>query len=468
MVAEAWSDTGPPAPQVPGPEPAPPDTFPILLATDSATYESRAEGLLDTLGRAGSLADWRRAHPDETTQRAEDDREFDDGLGLPLEGGWCARAVRRERLHDERVVLRSVFFYPPHSASPVLEDPVPVGPDAVAECRAGAISLESEEQVPTLGDSLSLAVSRRLTTRYGNGRAGARLATWRASDWRHSTVWRLPAASVAAASQGSSLFGRVFVLAWASSSGISSDLADSLGFRHDPETAMLREVVASGPLDSTQAEPLIALRAGFFWAGEGMIPATLADSTLVRALEPWVGMADTLPPRARSAALLLADRVLEAARLPSLLEPDSTVVRAQLERIGARFKQHALGGRSYIYVNNWLWEALQLDRDGPIGQRALLVLLERGFFTEPGCAGEGYRDEGFRRVVAEGEGALAGELDPAVRPAIEVVVAQAYGDIVYLRQVGGMPRSTSTRRHTRRRRRWPGARQSSTMTRRFA
>jgi hypothetical protein len=284
---------------------------------------------------------------------------------------------------------------------------------------------------------LTLAVRRRLTSRYGKGRAGARLATWRASDWRSSTFWRLSAASVVAAAEGTASLGRVFVLAWGPSSGVSSDLADSDAFRRDPETAMLREIVALGRLDSVQAERLIALRASSFWAWEGMIPAMLTDSTLLSALEPWVSMADTLPSRARLAALLLADRVLDVARLPSLLEPDSTVLRSRLERFGARFEQHALGGRSYIYVNNWLWEVVRLDRDGPIGQRALLVLLRHGFYTGPGCGGEeGYRDEAFRRVIAEGERALAGQLEPAIRPEIERLVAEAYGDIVYLASAG--------------------------------
>jgi hypothetical protein len=168
-----------------------------------------------------------------------------------------------------------------------------------------------------------------------------------------------------------------------------------------------------------------------------MIPETLTDSMLLSALEPWVRVADTLPSRARAAALLLADRVMEEARLASLLEPDSTALRSRLERLGARFEQHALGGRNYMYVNNWLGEAIRLDRDGPIGQRALLVLLRHGFYTGPGCGGERYRDEEFRRVIAEGERALAGQVDPALRPKIERLVAEAYGDIVYLASGNG-------------------------------
>jgi hypothetical protein len=201
---------------------------------------------------------------------------------------------------------------------------------------------------------------------------------------------------------------------------------------------MLRDLIALGPLDSVQAERMIALKARAFWAWEGLIPSTLTDSMLLSALEPWVRGGDTLPSRARSAALLLADRVLEEARIPSLLEPDSTLLRQRLERLGARFEQHALGGRSYIYVNNWLWEVFRGDRDGPIGQRARLVLLRHGFYTGAGCGGaERYRDEEFRRVAAEGERALAGRVDPALRPEIERLVAEAYGDIVYLASGGG-------------------------------
>jgi hypothetical protein len=55
-------------------------------------------------------------HPDDRVEEAEDDREFDGGLGLPLEGAWCARAVRRDRRYDGRVVRRSVFFMTRRSA----------------------------------------------------------------------------------------------------------------------------------------------------------------------------------------------------------------------------------------------------------------------------------------------------------------------------------------------------------------
>ncbi len=174
-VPEILPDTDLPPPEPPRLPPPPPDTFPLLRARDSATSERRATAQLDTLQQAGSLLKWRRHHPDETIELAQDNRDLDSGLGLPLEGGWCARAVRRERLRDGRVVLRSVFFYPPDSATPTPEGDAPVGAEAVAECRAGAISLQSEELDSDIGDSLALTVRRRLTTRYGKGRAGARL-----------------------------------------------------------------------------------------------------------------------------------------------------------------------------------------------------------------------------------------------------------------------------------------------------
>lgn len=437
IVAEILPDTDP-LPPPPDPAPTPADTFPVLSATDSATFETRAEYLLDTLRRAETLLEWRRTHSNETIERAQDNQEFDGGFGLPLEGAWCARAVRRERLRDGRVVLRSVFFYPPDSVGPLM-DGRPAGLEAIAECRAGAISLECDAPIARRGDSLALALRHRLASRYGKGHAGARLATSQAADWRNSTFWRLPAGSVVAAVEGGPLFGRAFVLAWEPSSGISTDLADLQAFRRDPETAMLREVVALGPLDSARAERLIALRAAVFWTILGLAPDTLTDSALRNALEPWVRAADTLPPRARSAALLLADRVLETVGgLALLQDPDTLSARAWLDRLGARFERQPLGGGPYLYVNNWLWETFRRDRDDPIGQRALLVLLRHGLHTGTGCGGEeGYRDEEFRRVIAEGERALAGHLDSALRPEIERLVADAYGDIVYLASGGG-------------------------------
>ncbi len=332
----------------------------------------------------------------------------------------------------------ALFFYPPDTAASPADGDVPVGLEAVSECRAGAISLGSEEPAPALADSLALTVRRRLTSRYGKGRPGARLATWQSADWRNSTFWRLPAASVVAAAESRGWLGRVFVLAWEPASGISSDVAESRNLRRDPETAMLRELIALGPLDSVHAERLIALRARAYWGWHDLLPATLTDSLLGGALESWLGAAETLPPRARSAALLLADRVLSEARLPSLVAAESLGPRSSLERLGARFERQPLGGGDYTYVNNWLWDAYRADRDGPVGQRAWLILLGSAFHTGVGCGGaEGYRDEAFRRVIAEGERALGGPLTPALRPEVERLVAEAYGDIVYLAWGGG-------------------------------
>ncbi|MBA2459517.1 MAG: hypothetical protein H0V43_11280 [Gemmatimonadales bacterium] len=321
-------DTDPPPPTPPRLPAPPPDTYPLLRARDSATFEDRATGQLDTLHHAGSLLKWRRHHPGETIELAQDNRDFARGLSLPLEGAWCARAL----------------------------------------------PIESEEPIPALADSLTLAVRRRLTARYGKGCPGARLATWRSADWRNSTFWGLPAASVVAAAEGRGWLGRVFVLAWKPASGISSDLAESGNLRRDPETAMLRELIALGPLDSVHAERLIALRATAYWGWHDLLPATITDSLLGSALKSWLGAAETLPPRARSAALLLADRVLSEARLPSLVAAESLGPRSSLERLGARFERQPLGGGDYTYVNNWLWDSYRADRDGPVGQLSRAAL----------------------------------------------------------------------------------------------
>ncbi len=88
--------------------------------------------------------------------------------------------------------------------------------------------------------------------------------------------------------------------------------------------------------------------------------------------------------------------------------------------------------------------------------------------TGVGCGGaEGYRDEAFRRVIAEGERALGGPLTPALRPEVERLVAEAYGDIVYLAWAVGMRGTTFSRQNTEARRPRPAARRSSTMRQRF-
>ena len=114
---------------------------------------------------------------------------------------------------------------------------------------------------------------------------------------------------------------------------------------------------------------------------------------------------------------------------------DTSSILHRLRSLGAAFDTAALSG-DVLYARNWLREAYRLDPRGPIGDRAFLDLLARGFDTSPSCA-EG--PEAFRRVIEEGEAFLLrvdaepeGGRDPRILAEVHYRIAEAQRDIVAL------------------------------------
>jgi hypothetical protein len=192
----------------------------------------------------------------------------------------------------------------------------------------------------------------------------------------------------------------------------SMTLAEIIGREFDEMTELLRAGLAVAQ-SSGQEFP--------------RIPAEQVRDTLER----WVGLAKGLPDFRRAAALLAADQILEIVQYASPISDASAGAGAReaLMKIGAEFRKAPLEVPKIIYINSWLWEAYRLDADGPVGGLSFLELMNRGFDTTRTCSAG---SDSFRTVIQRGEEYLTEPRDPEVRQAVELMVAEAYLDIVAL------------------------------------
>ena len=277
-------------------------------------------------------------------------------------------------------------------------------------------------------------------------------ATWPPRSWERVMRWRTRDATVvtaygpAAAATDSAL---VFSFAHLPLSRLGRDFdeqeadpdrdvydRDAWWVGEDAALTMstLDRAVALAELPRELSAPLRRLaRWGADSATEGRVAHVRVDTLVVPPLERWLAAAEDLPAGRRAAALLVADRTLAAAA-PSVASDtpaDDSATAGAIAKLGARYVYSPLGA-SWEYDGNWLREARALDRDGPVGELALLVQIESGFLR-PMCGGSDSTGESFRTVIAQGERYLSeGRHEPSRLALVHLAVADAYRDVVAL------------------------------------
>ncbi|HEY4320732.1 MAG TPA: hypothetical protein VGM77_06070 [Gemmatimonadales bacterium] len=123
-----------------------------------------------------------------------------------------------------------------------------------------------------------------------------------------------------------------------------------------------------------------------------------STAELTNALAAWMQRTGSLPPPRRSAALFVADAVLDRwmrAALPIVggelfIDDSGSAARARLEVIGASIALLSDGYkdevyRYYSYTRNWLEQAYQAAPASRAGEFAFLGLAQAGFRTTPRC-----------------------------------------------------------------------------------
>jgi hypothetical protein len=424
-IPEILPDSDQPAvPSPPAPRPLTRRDVVAAPDTDTTAFPDLALSELAALDEHITAAAWRRAHPADHVLRPEDEHEFTSGADLPLEGTWCLAAMRKQSARGGSVA-RIAFFYPP---------PVPPQPPSAAlsdsglggarlGCILGLIEVERQVAGGPAGREALDSVRRRIGRWVGPGRAGETYGRWEAGSLQGRERWVSGGTTVLAGFDD--LLDRVRVLAWQPASGIDLD-SEAGTLSLDPAT-LPAAVIAAGGLDSAMAAPVVTLYDRARRSSSEEDRAGWSDSVMLAVLEHWVPAAQRLPARRRSAALLLADLLLDASRpVSAAWREEPTPVRARLRALGAGLDRWLIT-RDTSYTRSWLWDAFRADSAGPVGELAAMLLLAAGWDTSLNCGGGA---DLFPRVIERGE-VLLSRLRTARRQAlVRLYLARAYGDIV--------------------------------------
>ena len=403
------------------------------------TYPEWVAGQLAHLKEGMTLGEWNKAHPDETTVRVSP-YKFDPRP--ELWGAWCARTEQRLPLPDGKEALRYAFFYPP---SPPTDFSLPDDHESeglLDRCKLGLIWITGPIGTGD-GESLAKETARSLGERIGRPNDTHRLSYVGSAYWREVALWLIDSSlffsaydfdkSVPLAAGILPISGFKLDIDANKDWYISSHGDFIVRMTNDLATAgiRLREAIKASGIDGPTQDSLKVLFQLNESQQKGLRPdkRRMTPERAVRALGDWLAKADGCIPQQKAAALLAADIILsEIDSSFGISDPGEKTARAALAKLGADFKENHLGG-GVFYVRSWLLSAQQMDPNGPIGDLAFRILMENGFDTSGMC--QNGRDQ-FKEVIRRGEEYLKKPFSPEAGRAVELMVAEAYRDIVAL------------------------------------
>jgi hypothetical protein len=392
-------------------------------ATDSATFPARAVAELSALRPEVTAAQWLREHQGDSVTA------FSFAAAEHNDDRWCLRATRRDRLTGGAAVLRYAYFFPPPPpASLELPPDRDMSNLAVRACILGSIWVETPQPDSVAGHQLAERTREALRNAYGPVAASSdsqkqrlrALPGYGTMSLVGAAAWRAPGRGqdgpvtlVSAFDAASWDVGRRRVLAFAYLPHANFETSQRIrgGVQRDSAQARRTLQIAGGltGFDARVVRDFLAL------SGEGG-----REPERATAIERWLTAARDLAPRQRAAALLVADGVV----LKSFRARD-TVAGDAYAPLGLEFVHSPLGD-AYNYAHSLLQEALRLDSAGPVGELAMITLLDRGFDLTGMCGG------GFDAVIKAGEPFLARVQAPARRASVLFHLADAYADVVAL------------------------------------
>lgn len=406
----------------------------VVVAAQSGDFPNRAAEELAQLKEGATLSEWMRAH-------AADTLVLYSFRYRDWNGNWVVRATRRENLSDGRELVRYAYFYAP---SPPADGRLPPSSNAEElrkQSRLGLIWVQSVEPDVHTGERLAVQTRDGLSKRFMQGQFGPKISYANAGYWTRSARWEIEHATVVSAyestPEGTPNKRRVLAFGFFPLAGVHVDLGageDYYGEEFRADMSLLEAAIAASGLKAKHVESMRFVKEKIqeYNSGQSQQWTNAVDQEVVLALKQWLLDSNLLRGAKRAAALLAADRALKMSE--RLAHPENENVRKQLEALGARFNYSPLGG-AYGYTNSWLKQAIRNDPHGRIGQRAFIVLMEKGFDTSGTCADSGY--EGFRRVIIEGERFLKRTRNPELRKRTHLLVAEAYSDTVALADGAG-------------------------------
>jgi hypothetical protein len=389
-----------------------------------------------------TLAHWRKNHSSEIVLLHDAGRP----LGINIDDNtWCARTELSVSLPDGKGAIRYAIFYPPVApATLALPDEDKVTNDFVDNnCALGLIWIQQNEDDETQGNRLALLVREAMDQRFGKGQSDIPLKHIDAKYMSQTGRWQINEALIISAYDTFPVFAavsqsevsqshiryekkKILAMGYLPLSGFQGDGNKPSGSyyeeKRENKISRIQETVKIADISRQDGDALLS-----YFPSQGGTPVlnpTEADK-LVQLLEKWVTAAEKLTGRRRAGALIVADQVLDHMQhqIGTTSIEKGGSYRQRLEKLGAKFFNYELE-RSYLYDHSWLETARTIDADGPMGDLTFRLLLEMG------CSKYGRLD--FQDVIKQGEEYLLKDHNALSKAEVELMVAEAYRDIVAL------------------------------------
>jgi hypothetical protein len=382
-----------------------------------------------------SLTQWKKDHPEEGVV------SFGIGgnVGVLLNDTWCARTELTVSLPDGKTAVRHAVFYPPvPPATFALPSENEISKDYIDNnCTLGIIWIKLLEYDEAQGNALARQVRDAIDQRFGKGQAdislkrvdGKHLST--TGRWQNGNAVFIAAYNTFPTIATKSVSGvtfekKYFALGFLPNSGFFGDGERSYGtgyeINREDNVRRIRQAVETANISRKDGDALLS-----YFPTDGGTPKLQPDQamSLIALLERWLSASVKLNVTRKAAALLVADQVLDQMQYQigtSSLEKGGPA-RQSLETHGAIFFKSELE-QSYIYAHSWLESARTIDADGPMGDLAFRIMLDMG------CSR--YGKFSYEDVIKLGEDYLGKDHDIKSKAEVELMVADAYRDIVAL------------------------------------
>lgn len=398
---------------------------------DKDTYSQWVVEQLTLINKNVTLGEWKKIHPDESIEL------FSRNIGwTPVGDLWCARSRKELKPADGKGAVRFVYFYIP-SVSP--SQPLPSTEEVAGlidkTCTLGAIWTQYEAPSISFGEQLARSVREAINRRFGSGQFDIKMILS-----RETGRWQVGERILVSGFKQFSTTKTVEAYAFLPVSRLNADkiLHNESSHADDYKITIgrIQEMVAftgiTGPArDLILAEVVVSKSQQEGGSGKHKN----VQEKLVTAFERWLSAAQKMDKQKQAAALLAADLILTVEQDAKGISDaeKGAATRDALTKLGAKFQKAPLES-SIRYTHSWLLQARDSDINGPVGDLAFRILMENGFEISVSCGGGA---EQFKKVIEQGEAYLQKTTVAAARSEVDLMVADAYRDIVALAEGAG-------------------------------
>lgn len=396
-------------------------------------------GLLDG---TVTLGEWKKSHPDDLISL------FTHAIAKANPGtysNWCVRTETQMDLGNGNNAIRYAYFYPPKAPETFeLPDEKDAASQVDKQCTLGLIWTERREDSSERGKGLARRVRTAIDRRFGKGEAGVKMQFWGAGFWTETGRWQTGEATLVSAYKDYIKYrtseSNAFAFTFLPVSGLWVDKTPPPGrYLHDEQEfpgARARRMISQSGITGYEEKQMLQIITDIeaSYKEKSMEKRELLGRRTVEALQGWIATASELDAPRRAAALLAADQLLLMTSYSFGIENPGRgkQARQKLAKLGASFKYIELD-RHYNYTRTWLKKAREIHPDGPAGDLAFRLLMEVGFKTSGVCSADDMR---IWKVIKEGELYLQKKHDSVNTAAVELMVANAYRDIVTMADGG--------------------------------